>query len=231
MPAHDARYVLRFLSGPHAGTEVVLGLGTYVLGSAEQADLIVRDPEVAARHLLLDLGPGELSAQPQEARFFLDGREIVQDRVSISAFQVITAGFTNLALAPQGQPWPSIELPTLEQAARSSNESEDDDQQGPAEQSDISARAEQVHQVGPSQAHQAAPQTAAVNAEHTKRRALPVRLIWLLLPGLGLAIIGLWLFLLPSRSVPDAGQDIEKHPWMALSAVVEAGLRQSCITS
>jgi len=126
------RYVLRFLSGPHAGAEAVVNDGAYVLGNGADSDLVIQDPGIAARHLLLELRSGRMTAESLDAAFFLDGEEVGQGRVTLAPFQVLTAGATSMALARYGDPWPEPAIPPLRtDAGLTGKEAEDAALPGP----------------------------------------------------------------------------------------------------
>ncbi len=113
MQSQGSTYSLRFLSGPHAGAEAVLGDGEYVVGSDADSDVILQDPAVAPRHLLLILHSGEVAVEPFEEGVYLEGREITAGRFSLASFQVLMVGATCLALALQGELWPEVALPVV----------------------------------------------------------------------------------------------------------------------
>ncbi len=117
MQPQGTMYSLRFLSGPHAGAEAVLGAGEYVVGSDANSDVILQDPAVAPRHLLLVLGSEEMAVEPFEEGVYLEGREVSAGRSPLASFQVLTVGATCLALALRGELWPEVALPVVQRAS------------------------------------------------------------------------------------------------------------------
>ena len=112
---------LRILSGPHLGAAIELPPGLYLVGSAEEADLILAaDETVAGRHLELLVreepeGP-QVTARPLEAPAALNGRNLPPEGRPVLPGEVLALGFTALAWRPAGEEWGPITLAPLELA-------------------------------------------------------------------------------------------------------------------
>ncbi len=105
----------KLLSGAQSGAEALLDPGEYVLGSSDEADLVLIDAAVLPRHARLRIGA---DAWIVEA---LDGAEVRVGGLPISApceippYGVVTLGGVSVALGPDGQ-WetlPSVPAATL----------------------------------------------------------------------------------------------------------------------
>ena len=85
---------LIILGGEQAGAELPLAPGRYVLGSADDADLVLSGAEVRPRHAAIDISTAAWI-------------------VNLAVYQVISLGGTHLALGPDGE-WPSRpEIPVM----------------------------------------------------------------------------------------------------------------------
>ncbi len=91
--------VLRILSGLHAGAHRLLPPGEYVLGSGAGCDIILRDDDVAERHLLLVLG--EVTAYAKrlaDVPWHCGGKEVKASRRLLSERDVISFGPVQISL-------------------------------------------------------------------------------------------------------------------------------------
>lgn len=115
---NDSRqwFILKFFSGPHAGAEVLLPAGDYILGGAESCDIVVHDAAVAPRHVRLRLSATEIQLSPLERAITIAGR-LIEDETSVAFCQIATLGTTHFAVAPEGEAWESVTLPDLAQAS------------------------------------------------------------------------------------------------------------------
>lgn len=106
----DEIRVLRILSGPHAGAEMSLRPGRYVIGTGDSCDIVLRDPDLAARHALLSIEEdGEASVEPLQGT--IGGGETSSQPETVPDFQPIVLGATGFAVGPTGATWPKIDLP------------------------------------------------------------------------------------------------------------------------
>ncbi|MDR2934632.1 MAG: type III secretion system inner membrane ring subunit SctD [Candidatus Adiutrix sp.] len=110
------RAELRILSGPHLGAALELPEGVYLVGSADEADLILAaDDTVAGRHLELTVRAGPtVSARPLEGEAALAGRPLPPEGGLIPPGEALSLGFTALAWRPKGESWGAITLAPLE---------------------------------------------------------------------------------------------------------------------
>ena len=90
-------WLLKIISGPHQGAEVLLKPGRLVVGSHPDCDLVLHDVLVAAQHFALTLEKGVLTVEPLEGRVFTQGKR-VEARGTVREFGFVTAGTTHLVL-------------------------------------------------------------------------------------------------------------------------------------
>jgi hypothetical protein len=101
MTASASTRTLSILSGLHAGAQRVLPPGEYVLGSGAGCDIILRDPGVAERHLLLVLGEVTVFAKRlADAPWSCSGKPVTAARQLLSERDVLSFGSVQIGLAP-----------------------------------------------------------------------------------------------------------------------------------
>ncbi|MBK8508189.1 MAG: type III secretion system inner membrane ring subunit SctD [Candidatus Competibacteraceae bacterium] len=115
------RFILKFFSGPHAGAEIRLPLGDYLLGGAEACDIVVHDAAVAPRHARLRLNATDIQLSPLERAITVAGQSS-ESEISMAFGQIATLGTTHFAVAPEGASWETVALPDLVQAGATPEE-------------------------------------------------------------------------------------------------------------
>jgi type III secretion system YscD/HrpQ family protein len=93
---------LRVVRGVHSGAERRCHYrDLVVIGSADECDVILSDPRVAASHCILSVIGAELSVRPIAAGVTIDNRELEPGNpVRVDPFQVIGIGDSAFALGP-----------------------------------------------------------------------------------------------------------------------------------
>lgn len=76
---------LRIFSGVHAGAEIVLAPGQYVIGQDDSCDLILADQTVAARHAVLTIAQGSAKDQPVSVHIASMDAPVVLDNQPVGA--------------------------------------------------------------------------------------------------------------------------------------------------
>ncbi|MDR3077296.1 MAG: hypothetical protein LBV15_00855 [Planctomycetota bacterium] len=109
--------LLKILAGAQAGAEVPLPPGRYVLGSADDADLVLSDAAVRPRHAALDLAGSAWTVEPLEASEVRLAGILIQAASSLSSYQVISLGGVHLALGPDGAWSTQPEIPVAAAAS------------------------------------------------------------------------------------------------------------------
>ncbi|MDR3205194.1 MAG: type III secretion system inner membrane ring subunit SctD [Deltaproteobacteria bacterium] len=111
--------LLRVAAGPNIGAAVILGPGRLVIGSGEEADLILADDTLSSTHLALTVSLSEdkvyVEAEPIGGRTLLDGQPLEEGRpTSVEPGQVVSMGFSAVAWRPEGEDWGPVSLVALE---------------------------------------------------------------------------------------------------------------------
>ncbi|WP_027185229.1 type III secretion system inner membrane ring subunit SctD [Desulfovibrio inopinatus] len=110
MPGEEL--VLKILTGPHAGAEISLKDGDYVLGASDDCDFALADSALAEHHMSISICDGVCSVSPMDGVVMLNGEQISQE-TTIPPFIPLVVGGTTLCLGPEDEPWPQIPLGEL----------------------------------------------------------------------------------------------------------------------
>ncbi|MDR0428746.1 MAG: type III secretion system inner membrane ring subunit SctD [Puniceicoccales bacterium] len=105
-------FLLRFLSGPHAGAEVELDSydQQIAIGSDEECDLVLEDALVMPQHALIQFSNGKLSIKSLGGRIFVNGKWVRDGEATIQPFQFVTVGTTHIVAGPVDEVWPQISV-------------------------------------------------------------------------------------------------------------------------
>lgn len=169
-------YLLKIFSGPHAGAEIPLARGAYILGSDDDCDIIISDPGVAARHIRLSLSDGRMVVSAMEEAFYLDGEKAGDGEPELAPFQIVTIGATHFAIGPGEEAWPSIHLPVLH-----AEDGPDEGEEAPGREKEV--RGEETGETG--------AQPVQVKGVHAR----PKRVLLFLICGLLLLVIAVFILL------------------------------------
>lgn len=115
--AESKDWIVKILSGPHQGAEVLLAPGRMRVGSDADCDLVLHDVLIAPHHFALVLEAGGLRLEALDGPVHVGGKRLTQGGVSVPPFAFITAGTTHLVAGPSQARWPLISIadaPTLE---------------------------------------------------------------------------------------------------------------------
>ncbi len=115
----DGSILLKILTGPHQGAEMVLAPGSYIMGHAEDCDIILSDVMVEPKHLRLDCRAGHEKVVRLAGEVYIDGKPLEGQEKEVKPFQYITLGSTYFTLGPATEAWPQHALkpmPALEQS-------------------------------------------------------------------------------------------------------------------
>ena len=105
--------LLKVFNGPHAGGEIVLDDGDYLLGSGNQCDIVLTDPQIASEHCRLTINNQTVTFEAlSAATVFVEGRP--EATGALGPYEFLTVGDTHVAVGPNNADWPSRELPTLQ---------------------------------------------------------------------------------------------------------------------
>jgi hypothetical protein len=108
----------RVVAGPNLGAALALGPGRWVVGSGDEADVILADDSLPPAHLELDVsadGDGALAARavPLEGAARLDGEPVPKEGLPVGPGQALALGLTALAYRESGADWAGMELVPL----------------------------------------------------------------------------------------------------------------------
>lgn len=117
----ESTFLVKILSGPHQGAEVELPPNEPILiGAGDDCDLVLSDALLADRHCQLVDQNGELQLSAMDGQVFVSGRLVRENPVTVTNFEFITIGTTQLVVGPAVGDWPPITLadaPELEEVS------------------------------------------------------------------------------------------------------------------
>jgi type III secretion protein D len=184
----DGGILLGIFTGNHAGAEVCLGPGEYLVGTSEECDVLLSDRSLSPRHCVLRLTQDAVRLEPLEGGLSLRGKTLA-DPLDWPALTPVLAGLVCLAWAAPGQSWSGMTLPPLLPAAGEAMQ-ESPLPQTPEEEIPKKAEAPPVID---------APSSPAANPDETVRKKLPPAGFgkWGLLAIAALLLLGLMLDFVP----------------------------------
>ncbi|MGA9521093.1 MAG: sigma 54-interacting transcriptional regulator [Myxococcaceae bacterium] len=95
---------LYVLDGPDRGAEVRLQLGTAVIGTRSDCELVLTDPTVSKRHLAVELLAGRLRVKDLQSKNGTRYLGAKVDSVEVPPGSIISVGQTRIALLPSKLP-------------------------------------------------------------------------------------------------------------------------------
>ncbi len=213
MDSAASRQLLKVLSGSHAGGEVLLADGDYVIGSDDASEIVLTDDYVAPRHARLEVRGNSVTCQA------LDGASILvagagTDGAQLAPYQCFTLGSTHLAIGPAESKWPAVNLPDapvapppIPAAARNEADRPDDD--------DPLAESEQpTSPVVPASAPPAVP----TRPDRPKNRGIWAVALGLFALAVATVALILWLVFSEQPTVPIVSREVQQA---ALQAAVD----------
>ncbi|MEZ5581693.1 MAG: FHA domain-containing protein [Candidatus Competibacteraceae bacterium] len=106
--------VLKLLSGPQLGAEVPLRNGDYLIGSDDDADVVLLDDSVAPHHARLTIHNGQLVVTAQDQAVSIGNQSLKPGaQGEIPAGTVIGLGTTYIGLGPEETDWLNLTLPDV----------------------------------------------------------------------------------------------------------------------
>jgi type III secretion system YscD/HrpQ family protein len=225
MDSAASRQLLKVLSGPHAGGEVLLADGEYVIGSDDSSEIVLTDDYVAPRHARLSVRAGSVTCQGLDgARIHLEGAGT--DGAQLAPFQCFTLGATHLAIGPAEAKWPAVNVPTAPvqvdlppvPAAAPTHE--------PAGEDALQVAAEAVDKP----AADVAPAAAPIAAAATPAAKPANRGLWAAVVGFVAALAALfafvaWLALSEPPAVPVVSREVQQAALQ--NAIAKLGFGES----
>lgn len=120
MPHPEKQVLLKMLSGPHLGAEILLSPGEYTLGRAGRCDIIVSDQTVALVHAQLTITGTDIVIKPLEQPVLVAGVAINGEGMPLQRLQVVTLGTTHFTLGIETDDWSHLQNQAHDPLARSS---------------------------------------------------------------------------------------------------------------
>lgn len=112
------RFILKVLSGPHVGAELLLEDGDYIIGSDEGSDFIFSDLALLPRHFQLKALQDHLLIHPLDGEVHLDGKVVGAAETPLLPGQVVTAGTLHFGVAEADKNLPLFSMPSSSAAAQ-----------------------------------------------------------------------------------------------------------------
>ena len=106
--------LLKVLSGPHLGAELLLEKGEYIIGSEGDCDICLSGVLMAGKHVKLKVDQGAVRALPLAESVYLKGQWIGEE-TPLDLYTVLTLGSTHLVVGQSDANWPPITPPKIEQ--------------------------------------------------------------------------------------------------------------------
>lgn len=144
----EKKVLLKILSGPHLGAEILLREGEYVVGSDDHCDIVLNDIAMAPRHARLSLSGEGVHITPLEGSFSMAGTEAEEEGLPLDFFHPAVLGSTYFALGPAEEKWPAVVVPeTLpgqgkEESPGTVQESAGGEEKEPGEHEDLEANSD-----------------------------------------------------------------------------------------
>ncbi|MGH1541706.1 MAG: type III secretion system inner membrane ring subunit SctD [Arenicella sp.] len=106
-----SHYVLKVLSGPHLGAELILSEGSYSIGKSDDCDLIFQDEMIRDNHARLRVHKsGLVITQLTEQPLLIEGEPTHKDTPQqLQEYQLITLGGTRMAIGRSGKGWEQVD--------------------------------------------------------------------------------------------------------------------------
>ncbi|WLQ16241.1 type III secretion system inner membrane ring subunit SctD [Hahella aquimaris] len=113
----SAQWMIKLLSGPHAGAEMRLENRTYRVGSADDCDIVLHDKLLPDLAFTLCVGMDGVRLQREgenetSVTLLCEGRESDDPDLLTDAYSVYSLGMLHFCFGPAHQRWPDISLPT-----------------------------------------------------------------------------------------------------------------------
>lgn len=189
--AVDQDRLLKVLSGPHLGAEIVLSDGEYLLGRGERCDIILDDAAMAEEHAkLIVRGREVFCSSLGESPVYIDGQEASD--AQLEPFQFLTLGHTHLAYGPSHANWPVRDFPVIQVVDQKLDQVNTDERE--TAEPDNSKEE-------PELSNQASSAVADGNSQHSKAR-------WFVAVAMIVVLFGGGFLVLNSAIFSDGADDV-----------------------
>ncbi|MBI1247951.1 FHA domain-containing protein [bacterium] len=112
MATANRQWLLKVFSGPHKDAEIILMEGQNMIGSGDQCDIVLADPQIEEQHVELSVaGDRATCTAIGDAKVFVEGELISSS--PLQPFDYVTIGTTYFAIGYSDADWPSRPLPEI----------------------------------------------------------------------------------------------------------------------
>ncbi len=127
-------FLMKVLSGSHEGAEVALDPGSYVLGAADDCDLIIADVAVAPQHCRVEVRDEGIHLVVLGGEVWHEAERLEPgETVSVLTGSLYRLGTTLVSFLREGEPWTVPSRPSLFSSEETSTPPRDDDGTASAE--------------------------------------------------------------------------------------------------
>lgn len=110
------RWILKFLSGPHAGGEMALDSRDYLLGGGEDADIVLHDNTIPDEAVDIRVEGAEVYLKPRPGvslHASPDTGPLLDFEQPVVAYQVYSLGVLCFCFGHEGGSWPQVRHPVI----------------------------------------------------------------------------------------------------------------------
>ncbi|WP_020405322.1 type III secretion system inner membrane ring subunit SctD [Hahella ganghwensis] len=107
---NSVQWMIKLLSGPHAGAEMHLENRTYRVGQSEACDIVLHDKLLPdeAFSLVVNGDSIQLDCQGDSLALSLNGQPVQEAPLNVEAYQVYSLGLLEFCFGPSNEVWPVI---------------------------------------------------------------------------------------------------------------------------
>ncbi|MBW2067588.1 MAG: BON domain-containing protein [Deltaproteobacteria bacterium] len=128
------KQLLKILSGPHVGGEINLNAGKYIIGSGEEADIIISDSTVLPMQVLIDIANDEIQLEVLDGKVYVEDKPInTGEKIHINPRQPITLGTTCFVVLEEDDSWDEIPFFPMDLSSKTMSSETDDISESPTE--------------------------------------------------------------------------------------------------
>ena len=131
--APEDQIVLRVLSGVQSGAEIDLRPAPYVLGSGEDADIVLSDGSLKSGHVAVTVGKSGVTLEARDGPAMVAGQVVAPGgEVAVEVPSAIVVGLLVIGIGSKKTDWTTVDLPDPVAAARAMTVRESEPEEGVA---------------------------------------------------------------------------------------------------
>ncbi len=166
-----------------------LAPGPYLVGSSDECDIILSDPGVAPKHLLMEVGEEQVRLVPQQGEIAGPDGVVDKEGYECGLYQPFSVGDAYLAVGRREEPWPRL---TIEPSAVETNPTKETTEQETAQKGAEPDEEQETQEDGA---------TTTVSSPFLHRTVATASVMLILL----LILLALWLHGEQNHLRPDPG--------------------------